>query len=141
MATTASPSAATPAPAVATAAAPVAPAATAAPSVTPPPTATPAATPAAVATVAPETTVAPKPAPPAGKQPRGILEVAIADLGPFSTLLYNHNFRYSVIEVRTTNELGFVVEPYGSVRPRLVTRFDLEETPEGATYTFHLQGL
>ena len=125
---------ATPTSASTTAATPVAPEATA------PPVATPAATPTPVATVAPGTTAAPTPVPVAGAQPRGTLEVAIADLGPFSTLLYNQNFRYSVIETRTSNELGFVAEPDGSVLPRLVTRFELDETPEVAIYTFYLQG-
>ena len=125
---------ATPTSASPTPAPPVAPEATA------PPVATPAATPTPVATVAPGTTAAPTPVPVAGAQPRGTLEVAIADLGPFSTLLYNQNFRYSVIETRTSNELGFVAEPDGSVLPRLVTRFELDETPEGAIYTFYLQG-
>ena len=137
-ATTAPPTAPTSTATPAPTATPAAPVATSAPVATAPLAVTPAATPAPVATVIPGATAATL-APQVGTQPRGSLQVAIADLGPFAALLYNQNFRYSVIEVRTTNELGFVAEPNGSVFPRLITRFDLAETPEGATYTFHLQ--
>ena len=111
----------------------------------PPPAAAPdpaAPTPVATArpTATPVATATPAPPPPAKVAPQGTLDVAIADLGPFATALFNQNFRYSVIEVRTTNELAFVLTPEGNVEPRLATGFDLKETPEGAIYTFKLQG-
>ncbi len=100
----------------------------------------------AVATVAATVatpTATPEPASPAPQQtqtgPYGTLRVAVEDLGPPVFVLSQAGYpTYRFLNL-STDEMLFSTSVEGKVVPRLAESWSLEQTAEGALYTFHLR--
>ena len=132
------------APAATTAAvAPAAPAAAPSPGAAPAPAtaAAPTQAPAVAATAATPTAVpAPVPAQsPAAMEVSGSLDFAIPELAPLISDLANMPYGVFRFLNKTTHESMWDTNNDTTQKPRLVREWKLEEGPDGATYTFHLQ--
>ena len=103
-----------------------APAATAAPAVT---AATPAATPAP--------TAAPTPDAMTSMMPEGILDVGMANLGPYVATNYDAGYFQNRFAELISHETLFIMGYDGEWEPRLINSFDI--SPDGLTYTMRLQ--
>ena len=138
---------ATPAPQETAAAVQPAPAATTAVAQTAPtraaePAATQAAAPATVAAVAatPAATPAPAPAPVETMTgPHGTLRVAVEDLGPPVFVLSQVGYATYRFLNLSTDEMLFSTSVDGKVTPRLAESWSLEQSSDGALYTFKLR--
>ena len=95
--------------------------------------------PLATAAVTPASTPAPAETPMAMMEPTGSLDFAVPELAPLiSDLAY---MPYGVFRFlnKTSHESMWDTDNDSTQRPRLVAEWDLEEGPNGATYTFNLQ--
>ena len=112
---------------------------------TPAPDATAAATPApdataaaATPTAAPATAAAPtEDAMMDDKVPEGTLNVGMSGLGPYVATLYDAGYFKNRFAELVTHETLFIMDFDGEWAPRLIKSFEI--SPDGLTYTMHLQ--
>ena len=94
----------------------------------------------AMAAATPTAAPAPDAVMPGKVEPYDVLDVGHPELGVMIFVLKNQPYQ----AFRFTNNMGshetfFATAPDGSQIPRVVKDWATEETPEGTTYTFHLQ--
>ena len=98
-------------------------------------------TPIAVVTLPPSVTgQTPRPAPRPTARPssgNGVLDVGMANLGPYVGTLYDAGYFQNRFAELVTHETLFIMDFDGEWAPRLIKSFEI--SPDGLTYTMHLQ--
>ena len=92
-------------------------------------------TPTAIPTAPP--TPRPRPTPQTPARQHGILDVGMANLGPYMATNYDASYFQNRFAELVTHETLFVMGYDGEWEPRLVKGFEV--SPEALTYTIHLQ--